>query len=272
MTSIRDSLKRILPGPLREGASRSYWGWHNRGRHRLAGALSPRLWTSRRALASMKNRHVGERCFILGNGPSLARTDLGLLRGDVTFGMNRIYLLYPSLGFQTTYYVSVNELVIEQCASEIRALRGPKFITWRARRWLRGDPEVVFIDSDYTGEARFASEVSRRVFEGSTVTFVALQIAFHMGFTDVVLVGVDHHFATHGEPNAAVVSAREDPDHFSPTYFGPGFRWQLPDLEASERGYRMARQAYEAAGRRVSDATIGGKLAIFPKVDYRSLF
>src|SRR3989304_1678691 len=143
--------RRALRARLREGASRSYWGWHNRGRHRLAGALSPRLWTSRRALASMKNRHVGERCFILGNGPSLARTDLGLLRGDVTFGMNRIYLLYPSLRFQTTYYVSVNELVIEQCASEIRALRGPKFITWRARRWLRGDPDTGYLLSDFSG-------------------------------------------------------------------------------------------------------------------------
>jgi hypothetical protein len=34
----------------------------------------------------------------------------------------------------------------------------------------------------------------------------------------------------------------------------------------------MARQAYEKAGRQVLDATVGGKLTIFPKVDYDSLF
>jgi hypothetical protein len=34
----------------------------------------------------------------------------------------------------------------------------------------------------------------------------------------------------------------------------------------------MARQAYEAAGRQVIDATVGGKLTIFPKIDYYSLF
>jgi hypothetical protein len=34
----------------------------------------------------------------------------------------------------------------------------------------------------------------------------------------------------------------------------------------------MARQAYEAAGRSVVDATVGGKLTVFPKIDYNSLF
>ena len=272
MNAIRQGLKRSIPAPIWIEASRGYWWWHNRGRHRLAGAISPRLAASRRALASMRGRHRGERCFILGNGPSLARTDLSLLRGQVTFGMNRIYLLFPTLGYQTTYYVAVNELVVEQCAREIRALRGPKLITWRARPWVHGDSEVIYLDTDYTGDERFATDVSGRVFEGSTVTFVALQIAFHMGFEEVILLGVDHAFVAQGEPNAAVTSAGDDPDHFSPAYFGKGFRWQLPDLEASERAYLLARRAYEAAGRRVMDATAGGKLTVFPKVEYRSLF
>ena len=69
-----------------------------------------------------------------------------------------------------------------------------------------------------------------------------------------------------------MVSGGDDPNHFSPAYFGKGFRWQLPDLETSEQGYRLARQAYEADGRQVLDATVGGKLAIFPKVPYDSLF
>jgi hypothetical protein len=272
MGAIRRTLKDIAPAPLWRQASRGYWWWHNRGRHRLAGALSPRLAASRRALTAMKDRHRGERCFILGNGPSLARTDLSLLRGEATFGMNRVYLLFPTLGYQTTYYVAVNDLVIEQCAKDLRGLRGPKFITWRGRSWLRGDPETIFVDTDYTGAADFTPDVSGRVFEGSTVTFVALQIAFHLGFQDVVLVGVDHSFTSQGAPNTAVVTDGGDLNHFSPEYFGKGFRWQLPDLAASERAYQRARRAYESAGRRVVDATIGGKLEVFPKVDYRSLF
>jgi hypothetical protein len=34
----------------------------------------------------------------------------------------------------------------------------------------------------------------------------------------------------------------------------------------------MARQAFEADGRQVLDATIGGKLTVFPKVEYVTLF
>ena len=92
-------------------------------------------------------------------------------------------------------------------------------------------------------------------------------------FQQVILIGVDHNFvSTQGRPNTTVVSQGDDPNHFSPGYFGHGFRWQLPDLETSERGYAMARRAYEAAGRQVLDATVGGKLTIFPKVEYETLF
>jgi hypothetical protein len=110
------------------------------------------------------------------------------------------------------------------------------------------------------------------VFEGSTVTYVALQLAFHMGFSEVILIGVDHSFNTKGAPNLTITSDGDDPNHFSPEYFGKGFRWQLPDLEASEQAYVMARDAYEKSGRIILDATVGGKLPVFPKVKYEHLF
>ena len=44
------------------------------------------------------------------------------------------------------------------------------------------------------------------------------------------------------------------------------------NLDTSEIGYKKARDAYQKAGREIVDATIGGKLTIFPKVDYNSLF
>ena len=93
-----------------------------------------------------------------------------------------------------------------------------------------------------------------------------------MGFQQVILIGVDHNYSTTGKPNTTVTSQGDDPNHFSPAYFGKGFRWQLPDLETSEVGYAMARDAYRKVGRELLDATIGGKLTIFPKVDYNSLF
>ncbi len=265
-------VKPLVPQPLWKSLTAPYWWWYNRARHQAAALLDGRLRESQQALAAFRDRHAGQRCFILGNGPSLRRTNVQRLKGEITFGMNRIYLLFPEMGFETTYYVAINTLVIEQCAHEIQRLPMPKFVTWRARRWLRHASNLYYLDTDYTPPETFASDVCGRVFEGSTVTYVALQLAYHMGFSEVILIGVDHTFATKGQPNVTVVSTGDDQNHFSPEYFGRGFRWQLPDLEASERAYRLARQAYESAGRRVLDATIGGNLTVFPKVDYESLF
>jgi 6-hydroxymethylpterin diphosphokinase MptE-like len=270
--TIHQAVKQVVPHSLWKFGSDTYWRWHNRGRHSLARKIDPRWAASRNQLNLLVNSHIQERCFVIGNGPSLRQTDLSKLKGEVTFGLNRIYLLYPELGFSTTYLVSVNDLVLEQCASEMQALAIPKFLTWRARNWFRNGPNITFLDTDFTGEEDFSPKISGRIFEGFTVTYVALQLAFHMGFNQAILVGVDHNFVTQGNANQAVISQGDDPNHFSPSYFGKGFKWQLPDLAGSERAYKMAQEAYSQAGRSILDATIGGKLTIFPKVDYSSLF
>jgi hypothetical protein len=269
---VKQNLKRITPAPLWKAASESYWWYLNRGRHVLAKTLSSRWRNSRRRIQGLYNSHAGQRCFIIGNGPSLRQTDLTRLQGEFTFGLNRIYLIFPELGFPTSCLVSVNDLVLEQCAGEMKALKLPKFLTWRARRWFSEDRQAVFVDTDFTGTEDFSPDASGRVFEGFTVTYVALQLAYHMGFSQAILTGVDHNFTTQGTANQAIVSQGDDPNHFSPNYFGAGFKWQLPDLEGSERAYKLAKIAYENNGRRILDATIGGKLTIFPKVDYNSLF
>jgi hypothetical protein len=252
--------------------SDAYWWWRNRGRHLLSKRWDSRWSESISRLKQQENTHAGQRCFIIGNGPSLRQTDLSRLRNEFTLGLNRIYLLFPDLGFSTSCLVAVNDMVIEQCAAEMQDLSLPKFLTWRARYWFHADPHLTYLDTDFTGEEGFSLNVNGRIFEGFTVTNVALQLAYHMGFSQVILVGVDHNYVTQGTANQAVVSQGDDPNHFASNYFGKGFKWQLPDLAGSERGYNRARKAYTQAGRRILDATIGGKLTIFPKVDYLSLF
>jgi hypothetical protein len=276
--TIKAALKRVAPPALWRPASNTYWWWRNRGQHLTARVFDPRWSESCRRLDSYRNSHQGERCFIIGNGPSLRQTDLSRLKGEFTFGMNRIYLMFPELGFTTSCLVVVNELVISQSAAEMMALPLPKFFTWRARRYtpkgrsFRQYPSLMYLDTDFTGPENFSGEATRRLFEGNTVTYAAMQLAFFMGFQEAILVGVDHNYVTQGKPNQAVISPGDDPNHFSPNYFGKGYKWQLPDLEGNERAYLLARQAYTNAGRRLVDATVGGKLTVFPKVEYNSLF
>lgn len=222
-------------------------------------------------LRQLENKYRGERCFIIGNGPSLKNTDLSKLRHEFTFGMNRIYMAFAEMGFHTSFFVSINDLVIEQTADDIQKLKMPRFIAWHSHRWLQPEDDLFFLYTTYTGP-KFSKAIAGRIWEGATVTFVALQIAYYLGFKEVILIGVDHSFTTKGKPNEMVVSKGDDPNHFHPAYFGKGFRWQLPDLETSEIAYRMAKSAYEKDGRKIIDATVGGKLNIFPKTDYNQLF
>jgi hypothetical protein len=228
---------------------------------------------SLKRLSGLKDSQRGKRCFIIGNGPSLRQTDLTMLREETTFGLNRIYLLFPRIGFNTTFLVAVNRLVLEQCAEEILELPNTKFIPWSFLKALKSTPhpDTVFIPTG-CGKSEFVGDVRRPFNTGTTVTYVAMQIAYHMGFETVILVGVDHSFTTQGKPHETVVSQGDDPNHFAPNYFGKGFKWQLPDLASSEKSYDLARQAYEKAGRQILDATIGGQLNIFPKVNYMDLF
>ncbi|MEL7643209.1 MAG: 6-hydroxymethylpterin diphosphokinase MptE-like protein [bacterium] len=270
MPSLKETAKQVLPVSVfntlrntRDGLVRL---------KDVPGAyFHPWRADTRRRLKEYQDINKDKRCFIIGNGPSLRDTDLTKLKNEFTIGMNRIYLMFQELGFQTSYYLSVNDLVIEQCAADIQALKMPRFVSWRSRQWLQPQPDLFFLYTTYTGP-QFNPDAAGRLWEGATVTYVALQLAFFLGFNQAVLIGVDHNFATTGKPNTTVVSEGDDPNHFSPAYFGKGFRWQLPDLETSEAAYRLARTAYEKAGRQVLDATIGGKLDVFDKVDYNSLF
>jgi hypothetical protein len=270
MTTFRNTLKQILPRPVWQTASNARYAVQRVGQWPSA-TFDPLRRESVRRLAAYENIHKGERCFIIGNGPSLRQTDLPRLKNEFTFGVNRIYLMFPELGFTTSYFLTVNSLVIEQCAEDIRALPIPKFLSWRSHPLIEPTEDTMFLHTTYTGP-KFAQDARGRIWEGATVTYVALQLAYFMGFDQVILIGVDHNYTTQGKPNTTIVSNGDDPNHFNAGYFGKGFRWQLPDLDTSERSYLMARQAYQDAGRQVLDATVGGKLTIFPKVDYSSLF
>jgi hypothetical protein len=271
---MKQSLKSIIPTPMLQFARNSYDAFR-RLPQLPAAYLHPWRRESIRRLTGLKDIHKGKRAFIIGNGPSLKQTDLAKLKNEFTFGMNRIYLLFPELGFTSTYFCSINDLVIEQFNTDILALPMPKFLAWRSHRYfpknLHSSDVPTFLYTSYTGP-RFSTDVRGRVWEGATVTNMALQLAYHMGFQQVILIGVDHNFTSKGEANKIVISQGDDPNHVSPNYFGKGIKWQLPDLDTSEIGYALARNAYQKAGREVLDATVGGKLTIFPKVDYNSLF
>jgi hypothetical protein len=245
----------------------------------LAGALvfrrflwdiKPESWRSRRKLLKWKNRFFGQKAVIVCNGPSLLRTDLSLLKNTFTFGLNKIDLLFDKSDFRPSCIVAINLFVIEQNEWFYNKTEIPLFLDSKGCRNIRPRENITFLHS--AGFPKFAGDCSMSVYIGSTVTFVAMQLAFHMGFRDVALIGCDHNFVSKGYPHRVLISGSEDPDHFDPGYFSDGVKWNFPDLLGSELYYMMARNVFHQAGRKIVNATEGGKLEVFPRVSLKDFF
>jgi hypothetical protein len=222
-------------------------------------------------LCGLKDRHRNERAVLVANGPSLNRMQLGFLKRETVVGMNKIYLGFKTFGFYPRYYVAFNRKVIEQSAQQIKAMSCVKFISRRGADLVPENALTYHLDTQ-SPLARYCHDISLGVHEGWTVTYVALQIAYHLGFSEAVIIGMDHRYEYSGAPNEARRLDGPDPNHFSPDYFGGGQTWDNPDLANSEESYRIARAEYEKDGRRIIDATLDGACTIFEKADYRQIF
>lgn len=254
LNGIQWALKRRAEGvPIEYYSNKNYIEWHKK---------------SRPHLLKFKDIHKGEDCFIIGNGPSLNQTDVSKLDKYYTFGLNKIYLLFEKHPIRLSYHVAVNPLVIEQMSEELRkdVYKCPSFISYLASKQIDFAPErihKVLTNAQWS----FYKDLAAPIAEGFTVTYVAMQIAYYMGFNNIFLVGVDHSFVQSGKPNEKQFHESADVNHFHPDYF-KGQNWHLADLEGNEASYSLAKYFFRKAGREIYDATIGGKLQIFPKISF----
>jgi len=224
-------------------------------------------------LTALKGRHRNERCVLVANGPSLNRMKLDFLRRETVLGVNKIFLGFKKFAFYPRYYVAVNRKVIAQAESQIKALNCVKFIGDAGADGRIDENAMTYLVNTRSPKSRFCKDLATEgMHEGYTVTYAALQVAYFLGFKQVILIGLDHRYEYTGQPNEARRLDGPDPNHFSPDYFGNGQEWDNPDLEHSEDSYRLARRMFEEDGRSIVDATVGGACTVFSKQDYQDIF
>lgn len=216
------------------------------------------------------NLHAGQRAFVVGNGPSLKRTDPRRLGSEVTFGCNSIFLLED---FVPTYYCLENHICAEDRQEQINALPWAKFLSHDLRRWLTNGH---FFNAFRTAEIdTFSTDFAAGIQVGATVTYTMIQLAFYMGCDPVYLVGMDHSYnleSLQKDPGKAMlISTGDDANHFHVGCIGKGFRANYPHMDRMETAYRLAREAFEKHGRRIYNATAGGKLEIFERINFERL-
>ncbi|NWG90948.1 MAG: hypothetical protein HXY21_00360 [Parvularculaceae bacterium] len=127
----------------------------------------------------------------------------------------------------------------------------------------------------------FSYDIDANVVQPYTVAITMLQIAAYMGFREIVLIGCDTNYAVPRTvkrlkekqgPGVALVSRRDDdPNHFDPRYFGRNRKWHDPQPEKMIAHYAYAKQALDVIGVVVYNATVGGKLEVFPRREFGEL-
>jgi len=238
-----------------------------------------------RQIRHLYNKFQGEKCVIIGNGPSLNKCDLGLIQNEFTFGVNGIFYKYEEVGFKPTFYVVEDPHVMRDNVQEINDFECEyRFFPRKYRKYIKNRKNTSFfrlnegyyVDSSPNYKIpRFSTEFDRILYCGQSVTILNLQIAYYLGFSEVYLIGMDFDYKI---PESAIVDGNNilsndsDENHFHPDYFGKGKSWHDPKLDRVLNSYRMVKLVYEISGRKIYNSTVGGKLELFDRVDYYDVF
>lgn len=215
------------------------------------------------------------RCWIVGNGPSLADVPAAALALYPSFGANRVFL-HPE--FRPTFYSAVDANMFKWFGLDwLDELRGKTQVCFlgkdmatpelRERYW----PDMDILPLRPEPERKFVYEPEQAVYEGWSITFINLQIAFFMGFTQPILVGVDHRWTVPEghDPELPYVREGPDPDHFHKDYIPEGIETCHPpgSLWRATQAFKLAEKAYRKAGRLVLNATVDSDLDVFARID-----
>ncbi len=233
-------------------------------------------------LHDLKDRHLSERVFIIGNGPSLRMEDLDMLVHETSFACNKIYLAFESTAWRPTYYTVEDHLVAQQSREEIERLDGvvkffPHTLVLHGLHFSNA-LEYPFIWKDVYPEAPgFSSDADAGLHWGSTVVYTMMQMACYMGAKEIYLLGVDFSFSipescAESSGKFKVYICEGERNHFHPDYRKAGEQWHQPNLDYQKVSFLAARKFAEENGIGIYNATRGGNLDVFPRVRLQDLF
>lgn len=231
-------------------------------------------------LRKIKNIHDGKRCFIIANGPSLMVDDLELLynQGEITFAMNRIYKLFNETSWRPTYYVCEDINIFHESLDEINAIIAEKKFVPINHKWYHNinvDGALYFwanYDRAKDFPDSFSTDIAKQMDSLGTVTFTCINIAAYMGFKEIYLLGVDHNYRITINEEGETVVDNTTKDYFCENYDTDIKDIVVHDMGQNTRAYRKAKKYCDEQGIHIYNATRGGKLEVFPRVDFDSLF
>ena len=277
MYKLRNQYRESRLYPIIRGFSRTI----EKGVKRILNVN--RFKSGRVAIQKYKNFYDGQRCFIIGNGPSLTIKDLEKLKafGEISIASNSIYNLFPNTEWRPTIYTVHDFQEIKKTREKISAVKTElKIVAMSASGRIYNIDEAILLRliEPKRGEY-FSDDISKCVYDGGTVTYVSLQCAVYMGFKEIILLGVDHSFAREQTKDGKMIINNKIKNHFqdyqTDDFWGNGQKDEeavVFPLDFATDAFITARHYADEHGVRILNATRGGKLEVFERVDFDTLF
>jgi hypothetical protein len=224
--------------------------------------------TSSAMLSRWQNRHAGETAWLIGNGPSVRVEDLDRLGSAITFAFNRFHLSHDMTRLRPTYTVSGDKQMIEDFGQDIvDRSGGTVFLAHDRVPDLVGD--YVWLRQLSVAPPLFSLNPDRAVAPGGSSLFVALQLGYFMGIRRFYVYGADFRFTfrTHKRSRDAYRAVSGDDNHFIRNY-REGRAWCPPSFRQIASSFFAARVLMESENGFIRNATRGGALEIFPRLDF----
>ena len=239
-------------------------------------------------IAVFHNKYEGGRCFVIGNGPSLTLDDLNKLCDETTFACNTIYAVYAHTKWRPSFYVAHDSVWCRSIADDFSLL---KKIYGGCSHFFTSSTTALFSKFSASksfdflfynlvaqkGLEDFSSNCTECVYSAGTVTYAMLQLAVYMGFTEIYLLGIDFSFSEerHDDgtvkkqniPNHMAIIESEGVKYENATVSNFGTPYFV-EYDRQLLGYKAARQYADNHGIKIYNATRGGELEVFERVDF----
>lgn len=191
--------------------------------------------------SSFKNLHLGESCFIIGNGPSLKVSDLESINNFKSFASNGIFKIFSETKWRPDYYGVCDKLYYEENKKSIlKNIKSFSFYPFDINAH-EGDRDFFYLRQHKFQISKppiFSSRADLMLFDGSTVTYMLIQLAIFMGFKKIYLLGIDFSYSKTVNMRGEVKIDKSIKDYFS------GDKSEnnsvTPNLEQSYLSYKAA--------------------------------
>ena len=215
-------------------------------------------------LRKFKGIHQNQRCFIVGTGPSLKLSDLELIRNEYSFSVNSIVLSFEDTTWRPTYYAIQDKYGYEKLKDAIREAEMPFVFNGVSDKTMTPQMDIKHIPFPLNlldhGKmipnhiTKFSDDAFKVVYAGHSITYSAIQLAVYMGFTEIVLLGVDCDYSQ--KVNHIKAYSVQD------------------DMNAAflmRESYKVAESFTKTHGIRILNATRNAKLDVFDRVELEQI-